>query len=180
MVKSGDIVYRKSKYKLPPTKSSKKSKITVMNPYLKPPKTKVGPFKFQPGLDPSRPPTATVTTFKKLGDEEFKIGCLKGYKFCLAGVLYTSVEETEAMTMYEFYNVIIKLGGTITSNVDKTTDYLVLGSKLEDGRAVNSSSRYIKAKKVNRLWEEIGVGFPVQFVSGLDELSGLLRSLSDD
>jgi BRCT domain type II-containing protein len=193
MVKSEEVVYKKSKYNLPPSKSSKKSKGAIKSPY-KTPKTnegekavknnpylespKAGVKKLLKQISRVQEPVTGVTTFKKLGDEEFKLGCLKGYNFCIAGILHTSIEETKVITLPEFCNIIKTLGGKITSQVDNSTDYLVLGS-LEDGRAVNESSRYIKAKKRNKIWEENGVGFPIQFVKGIDEFSGLLRSMSE-
>lgn len=56
----------------------------------------------------------------------------KGYIFCLGGIFFLTRNESEQMTKNEFWTISAMLGCLVTTSLDETTDYLVLGSKLED------------------------------------------------
>jgi len=57
---------------------------------------------------------------------------------------YTSREEAE--------NLVKACGGIVRGSVSSKTQYLVIGSALEDGRDVPSGTKYQKAKEIIAGW----------------------------
>lgn len=51
-------------------------------------------------------------------------------------------------------DLVLSLGGKVTSAVSGKTDYLVVGSILEDGREVEEGSKYRKALEIWEVWKE--------------------------
>lgn len=176
LVKDEHLIYAKSKYKIGRS-NLEKYRASKASTKVKKPKIKKQVSSSLASLDYQNK-NATMT-FKKI-DGEFKKGCLRGYTFCIAGVFYLSKDETEQLTRDDLYTMIVRLGGKITLSVDEGLDYLILGNVLEDGRSVEEGSKYVKARKINRQWEQHGIGFPIQIYRCVDEFVGLLRSFSDE
>ena len=66
--------------------------------------------------------------------------CFKGMSFVVTGVL-PSLDREDAQTLIEQY------GGQFRKSVSGKTTYLLVGSHLEDGRAVVEGSKYKAAVK---------------------------------
>ena len=65
---------------------------------------------------------------------------LRGYTFCITGL-------TEMISRERLEAFLVQLGARVTSAVSGKTSYLIIGSKLEDGREVTTSTKYSKAKE---------------------------------
>jgi replication factor C subunit 1 len=63
----------------------------------------------------------------------------------LSGVRVVCSGEFELVSRKKLEEIIKKFGATITSAVSGKTDYLIVGYKLEDGRAVTQGSKYARA-----------------------------------
>ena len=68
----------------------------------------------------------------------------------------------------ELANMLKGLGAKVTGSVSKKTTHLLAGDILEDGRAVNESSKYKKASELKTK------------IISFDELQELVRELSND
>jgi replication factor C subunit 1 len=67
---------------------------------------------------------------------------LEPYTFVCSGVF-------ENINRDRLEKFLTDLGGRVTSAVSGKTDYLLIGTKLEDGREVNTSTKYKGAEKKN-------------------------------
>ena len=65
----------------------------------------------------------------------------------LAGLKIVASGEFEMVSRKKLEEVIETLGGQKMSAVSSRTHYLIIGYKLEDGRAVTQGSKYAAAKK---------------------------------
>lgn len=65
----------------------------------------------------------------------------------MEGLTFVCSGEFELISRPKLEDFIKSHGGRLTSAVSGKTDYLIVGYKLEDGRAVNQGSKYVKAEK---------------------------------
>eukprot|EP00917_Polyrhabdina_sp_WS-2016_P026073 GHVP01056048.1.p2 GENE.GHVP01056048.1~~GHVP01056048.1.p2 ORF type:complete len:882 (+),score=181.99 GHVP01056048.1:5348-7993(+) len=87
-------------------------------------------------------PKAKASPKSKLVDRPAPTGlAFDGMKFCVTGAFESTTREDVEENVKRF-------GGQVMSAVSSRTDYLVAGSVLEDGRAVEESGKYKKAEAI--------------------------------
>lgn len=132
--KSKSEPVRKSSKRPPSIESAAPKSSTTPKP---PPPKKPAAKKVAPTKKPTvQQPTRTAPNAPDT--ERLKPLCLEGLTFCFSGVLATLSRDSAS-------DFVKTLGGRVTGNVSSKTDYLVLGTVLEDGRAVEEGKKYQRA-----------------------------------
>lgn len=112
---------------------------------------------------PQKPIKKAPRNDSSQGPDDVDEHALNGKKFAVTGVF-------ENVTREELERFINTKGGRVTSAVSGVTNYLIAGTKLEDGRDVETSGKYRKASTL-----KVPILGEVEFEQLVRKMTGLER-----